>query len=88
MSPYMSEKKNKIPLYRLYAVVVHVDMLNASFFGHYICYVKDSKGLWYKIDDNKVFFTFLKNFCIFIHIFEFQYNFFHIINFSLLLKNE
>lgn len=41
-------------LYRLYAVVVHVDMLNASFFGHYICFVKDSNGVWYKIDDRKV----------------------------------
>jgi ubiquitin carboxyl-terminal hydrolase 36/42 len=54
VSPYMSDKGDRPPLYRLYAVVVHVDMLNASFFGHYICYVKDSQGLWYKIDDAKV----------------------------------
>lgn len=54
MSPYMSGKNNDPLFYQLYAVVVHVDMLNASFFGHYICYVKDSNGVWYKIDDNKV----------------------------------
>ncbi|KAG6555189.1 hypothetical protein Mapa_003228 [Marchantia paleacea] len=54
MLPYMSEKGDKPPSYLLYAVVVHVDMLNASFFGHYICYVKDSQGIWYKIDDSKV----------------------------------
>ena len=54
ISPYMSRNNNESLFYRLYAVVVHVDMLNASFFGHYICYVKDSNGVWYKIDDNKV----------------------------------
>ncbi|KAJ7213735.1 hypothetical protein O6H91_11G033200 [Diphasiastrum complanatum] len=54
MSPYMSGKGDDSPLYRLYAVVVHVDMLNASFFGHYVCYVKDMDGVWYKIDDSKV----------------------------------
>lgn len=54
MAPYMSGKGDIPPVYRLYAVVVHVDMLNASFFGHYICYVKDSNGVWYKIDDSKV----------------------------------
>ena len=41
-------------VYKLYAVVVHVDMLNASFFGHYICYVKDFSGNWYRLDDCKV----------------------------------
>lgn len=40
--------------YDLYAVVVHLDMLNASFFGHYICYIKNYRGRWYKIDDCKV----------------------------------
>lgn len=54
MSPYMSGTNDDSPLYGLYAVVVHVDLLNASFFGHYICYVKDSNGVWYKIDDSKV----------------------------------
>eukprot|EP01018_Ginkgo_biloba_P000538 Gb_17492 [translate_table: standard] len=54
MLPYMSGTGDKPPLYKLYAVVVHLDMLNASFFGHYICYVKDLQGAWYKIDDSKV----------------------------------
>lgn len=30
------------------------DMLNASSFGHYICYIKDFLGNWYRIDDSKV----------------------------------
>lgn len=45
-------------LYDLYAVVVHLDMLNASFFGHYICYIKDHQGQWYRVDDCKVIFCF------------------------------
>lgn len=54
ISPYMSGTGDTPPLYMLYAVVVHVDMLNASFFGHYVCYVKDMHGAWYKIDDAEV----------------------------------
>ncbi|KAI5080452.1 hypothetical protein GOP47_0003635 [Adiantum capillus-veneris] len=54
ISPFMSGEGDKPPLYQLYGVVVHVDMLNASFFGHYICYIKDFQGSWYKIDDSKV----------------------------------
>ncbi|XP_042476214.1 ubiquitin carboxyl-terminal hydrolase 19-like isoform X2 [Macadamia integrifolia] len=54
LGPYMSESVDGTNLYRLYAVVVHVDMLNASFFGHYICYTKDFQGNWYRIDDCKV----------------------------------
>ncbi|KAB1219897.1 Ubiquitin carboxyl-terminal hydrolase 18 [Morella rubra] len=54
LSPYMSEAGDGTDLYKLYAVVVHVDMLNASFFGHYICYTKDFRGNWYRIDDCKV----------------------------------
>ncbi|KAE8665235.1 Ubiquitin carboxyl-terminal hydrolase 18 [Hibiscus syriacus] len=53
-TPYMSEDGGDTNLYKLYAVVVHVDMLNASFFGHYICYTKDFAGNWYRIDDCKV----------------------------------
>lgn len=37
----MSEKGGDADVYKLYAIVVHVDILNASFFGHYICHVKD-----------------------------------------------
>lgn len=54
LSPYMSEPGDNNNLYKLYAVIVHIDMLNASFFGHYICYVKDFRGNWYRIDDCKV----------------------------------
>ncbi|KAK3009070.1 hypothetical protein RJ639_015085 [Escallonia herrerae] len=54
LSPYMSETGNGTDFYQLYAVVVHVDMLNASFFGHYICYTKDFCGNWCRIDDCKV----------------------------------
>ncbi|PSS20979.1 Ubiquitin carboxyl-terminal hydrolase [Actinidia chinensis var. chinensis] len=54
LSPYMSEAGDGSDVYKLYAVVVHVDMLNASFFGHYICYTKDFCGNWYRIDDCKV----------------------------------
>lgn len=54
LSPYMSEPGENNNLYKLYAVIVHVDMLNASFFGHYICYIRDFRGNWYQIDDCKV----------------------------------
>ncbi|KAH9798614.1 ubiquitin carboxyl-terminal hydrolase 19 [Citrus sinensis] len=54
LSPYMSDGGDRTDVYKLYAVVVHVDMLNASFFGHYICYVKDFRGHWYRVDDCKV----------------------------------
>lgn len=54
LGPYMSEAGDGNDIYKLYAVVVHVDMLNASFFGHYICYTKDFSGNWYRIDDCKV----------------------------------
>lgn len=54
LSPYMSDAGDGSDIYKLYAVVVHIDMLNASFFGHYICYIKDFMGNWYRIDDSKV----------------------------------
>lgn len=54
LSPYMSEERDDTEKYKLYAVVVHVDMLNASFFGHYICYTQGFQGDWYRIDDCKV----------------------------------
>lgn len=54
LTPYMSGNRDGTDVYTLYAVVVHVDMLNASFFGHYICYTKGYCGRWYRIDDCKV----------------------------------
>ncbi|MCL7048419.1 hypothetical protein MKW94_016557 [Papaver nudicaule] len=52
--PYMSATSDKSPVYRLYAVVVHLDVTNAAFSGHYVCYVKNSQGKWFKIDDSTV----------------------------------
>ncbi|VFQ61905.1 unnamed protein product [Cuscuta campestris] len=54
MMPYMTGADDVPPLYMLYAVVVHLDRLNASFSGHYISYVKDSHGNWFRVDDTKV----------------------------------
>ncbi|KAJ6823961.1 ubiquitin carboxyl-terminal hydrolase 17-like [Iris pallida] len=50
----MSGTDDKSPVYSLYAVVVHQDVMNAAFSGHYICYVKSTQGKWYKTDDSKV----------------------------------
>ena len=65
LCPYMSEVGDGSDMYKLYAVVVHIDMLNASFFGHYICYIKDFCGNWYRIDDWKV--NFIVSPCNFEH---------------------
>ncbi|XP_059282920.1 ubiquitin carboxyl-terminal hydrolase 15 isoform X2 [Lycium ferocissimum] len=56
MIPFMTGTDDIPPLYMLYAVVVHVDTLNASFSGHYISYVKDlhRQGNWFRIDDTEV----------------------------------
>ncbi|KAJ1399537.1 Zinc finger, MYND-type [Sesbania bispinosa] len=54
MAPYMSGRKDKSPLYNLYAVVVHLDIKNAAFSGHYVCYVKNIQGEWFRTDDSRV----------------------------------
>ncbi|KAI4314410.1 hypothetical protein L6164_027322 [Bauhinia variegata] len=54
MAPFMSGTKDKSPLYSLYAVVVHLDVMNAAFSGHYVCYVKNFGGDWFRIDDGRV----------------------------------
>ncbi|XP_042497327.1 ubiquitin carboxyl-terminal hydrolase 17-like [Macadamia integrifolia] len=54
LAPYMSGTSDKSPIYRLYAVVVHLDIMNAAFSGHYVCYVRNSQGKWFKIDDSTV----------------------------------
>ena len=57
MSEYMSsssKSRDKFPIYQLYAVVVHLDAMNATFAGHYISYVRGAGGKWYMIDDSKV----------------------------------
>ncbi|XP_043712601.1 ubiquitin carboxyl-terminal hydrolase 16-like isoform X2 [Telopea speciosissima] len=54
LAPYMSGTSDKSPIYRLYAVVVHLDIMNAAFSGHYVCYVRNFQGKWFKIDDSTV----------------------------------
>ncbi|XP_062090164.1 ubiquitin carboxyl-terminal hydrolase 15 [Humulus lupulus] len=54
MIPFMTGTGDIPPLYLLYAVVVHLDTLNASFSGHYVSYVKDLQGNWFRIDDIEV----------------------------------
>ncbi|KAG9450807.1 hypothetical protein H6P81_010772 [Aristolochia fimbriata] len=54
LTPYMSGTSDRSPIYRLYGVVVHLDIMNAAFSGHYVCYVKNIQGKWYKIDDSVV----------------------------------
>lgn len=54
LAPYMRGTGDKSPIYRLYAVVVHLDIMNAAFSGHYVCYVKNPQGKWFKMDDSKV----------------------------------
>ncbi|KAL1224146.1 Ubiquitin carboxyl-terminal hydrolase 15 [Cardamine amara subsp. amara] len=54
MIPFMTRTGDVPPLYMLYAVIVHLDTLNASFSGHYISYVKDMRGNWFRIDDSEI----------------------------------
>lgn len=54
MIPFMTGTEDIPPLYMLYAVVVHLDTLNASFSGHYVAYVKDLHGNWFRVDDTEV----------------------------------
>ncbi|PIN16971.1 Ubiquitin carboxyl-terminal hydrolase [Handroanthus impetiginosus] len=54
LAPYMSRTNDKYPMYHLYAVVVHLNMMNAAFTGHYISYVKDFREEWFRIDDSRV----------------------------------
>lgn len=54
LAPFISGTSDKSPIYRLYGVVVHLDIMNASFSGHYVCYVKNVQNKWFKIDDSTV----------------------------------
>ncbi|KAJ7958928.1 Ubiquitin carboxyl-terminal hydrolase [Quillaja saponaria] len=54
LAPFMSGTSDKSPIYRLYGVVVHLDIMNAAFSGHYVCYVKNIQNKWFKIDDSTV----------------------------------
>ncbi|KAL1820842.1 ubiquitin carboxyl-terminal hydrolase 15 [Daucus carota subsp. sativus] len=54
MIPFMTGTDDIPPLYILYAVVVHLDTQSASFSGHYVAYVKNLQGIWFRIDDTEV----------------------------------
>ncbi|GMH31372.1 hypothetical protein Nepgr_033215 [Nepenthes gracilis] len=54
LAPYMKGASDKSPIYRLYGVVVHLDILNSTFSGHYVCYVRNVQNKWFKIDDSSV----------------------------------
>ncbi|KAL0350159.1 UNVERIFIED_CONTAM: Ubiquitin carboxyl-terminal hydrolase 17 [Sesamum radiatum] len=54
LAPYMSGMNDKYPVYDLYAVVVHLGVMNAAYSGHYVSYVKDFQGDWFRIDDSRV----------------------------------
>jgi ubiquitin carboxyl-terminal hydrolase 36/42 len=43
-------------VYRLHAVIVHLDLMNISSFGHYICYIRDvnHKEDWLRFDDETI----------------------------------
>ncbi|GAU43480.1 hypothetical protein TSUD_244020 [Trifolium subterraneum] len=53
LAPFMSGTSD-LAIYRLYGVVVHLDTRNASYSGHYVCYVKNFQNSWFKIDDSVV----------------------------------
>ena len=58
MARYMNpDTDDRLPVYSLYAVDVHHDVMNAAFAGHYVCYVKDTQGKWFKADDSQVCFS-------------------------------
>ncbi|EPS64787.1 hypothetical protein M569_09988, partial [Genlisea aurea] len=54
LTPYTSRSSDKNPIYGLYAVVVHSDAANSSYSGHYVSFVKDASGDWFRIDDSRV----------------------------------
>ncbi|XP_023524046.1 ubiquitin carboxyl-terminal hydrolase 16-like [Cucurbita pepo subsp. pepo] len=54
LTPFVRGTSDKSPVYKLYGVVVHLDVMNSSFSGHYVCYVKNAKNKWFKIDDSTV----------------------------------
>ena len=52
LRPYMSECKGEAINYKLFAVLVHLGTTSNS--GHYFCYVRNSNGNWYLMDDSRV----------------------------------
>ncbi|XP_022879668.1 ubiquitin carboxyl-terminal hydrolase 17-like isoform X1 [Olea europaea var. sylvestris] len=54
LTPFMSGTNDRCPIYSLYGLVVHLDIMNAAYTGHYISYVKDLQGDWFRVDDSRV----------------------------------
>ncbi|CAH2078062.1 unnamed protein product [Thlaspi arvense] len=54
LAPYVSGGSEKSHDYKLYGVIVHLDIMNAAFSGHYVCYIRNSQNKWYKADDSTV----------------------------------
>lgn len=52
LRPYMSDKHGDPVTYRLNAVLVHLGGSCNS--GHYFCFVRNSNGSWYCMDDSRV----------------------------------
>lgn len=40
--------------YELYAVLIHLDLMNFTSFGHYVCATKTADGLWLLYNDKDV----------------------------------
>lgn len=54
LAPYMSGTSDKSPIYKLYGVIIHLDSMNATYSGHYLCFVKNAENKWFEIDDSRV----------------------------------
>lgn len=52
LTPFLSNPRAKKVLYDLYAVLVHEGQSCNS--GHYHCFVKNSNGVWYSMNDESV----------------------------------
>jgi len=52
LGPYMTKTQHETPIYHLYAVLVHYGGSCNS--GHYYCFVKNSNGIWYEMNDSSV----------------------------------
>lgn len=52
LRPYMSDSSKSPIKYQLSAVLVHVGHSSNS--GHYFCFIKNSNGFWYRMDDSNV----------------------------------
>ena len=57
LAPFMSGTSD-LPIYRLYGVVVHLDIMNTAFSGHCVCYVKNFQSRWFKVDHSVVCLSF------------------------------